>query len=504
MTEEPSQGELELVSPPGDYTIVFHSWWRWLLPLWPGPKDQGGLFDFITDAFNRLWNDVLSPAFDYLWTGLIKPRLDWLWDSAINPAFTWLWNTISSAFATAWSSIQAAYTWLWNTISAALSAGWAAISGSFAWLWNSISGALKTTWNTITGVVFAAFGEFFTSFGNWAQNLWTWLVGFFTVDVAGAIIKALSWLKDQFVAHAHAAWDFITGLIGKFSPITPDQAPAIGALVFGFATFAGFAASAIADAGEIQVLGSKISTKYIAGFLGELSGWGRITAATLGVIIGVAVSGPMRYYVQKQFRPAVPDPRLASTLFQSRDLSLIEYRDVLAHAGFSEHWIDRMLQTPWRPVAPRMLIRIAQVGEYDKDWFREQAEESGVSPPAVEAILRWVDAEAAGETRTIMAGAAMKLYREGWIMLSELVDDLRGLGVPERLIGKYQTAAIYDYAADYLADVKANLKEATRRGVISPDEMEAALTSYNMVPERAKSAADLERIRLLGPLVKPA
>ncbi len=474
------------------------------MPPWVGGKAPLDLFDFVTDAVNRLWNDVLSPAFDYLWAGLIKPAFDWLWGSAIKPALDWLWDSVSSAFATAWSSITATFTWLWNSISHAITTASTAISGSFAWLWRSITSALKTTWDTITGVVFAAFGEFFTSFGNWAQNLWTWLVGFFTVDVAGAIIKALSWLKDQFVAHAHAAWDFITGLIGKFSPITPDQAPAIGALVFGFATFAGFAASAIADAGEIQVLGSKISTKYIAGFLGELSGWGRITAATLGVIIGVAVSGPMRYYVQKQFRPIIPDPRLAQNLFQTRDITEMEYRDLLAHGGLSEKWIDRVMLTPWRPVAPRMLIRIAQVGEYDKDWFREQAEESGYSPRAVEAVLKWVDAEAAGETRTIMAGAAMKLYREGWILLSELVDDLRGLGVPERLIGKYQTAAVFDYAADYLAEVKANLKEATRRGVINPDEMEAALINYHMVEERAKSAADLERIRLLGPLVKPA
>lgn len=128
-----------------------------------GKNIWAGFVGFLGDAWDWLWNDILSPVFTWIgeawgnltqwfadaWNNTLKP----VWD-AISTAALWLWNTVLSPVFTwigdHWKYVILGIQWYWNNV---LKRVWDAVSVAAQWLWNSVLSPVFTwignTWSNI-------------------------------------------------------------------------------------------------------------------------------------------------------------------------------------------------------------------------------------------------------------------------------------------------------------------------------------------------------------------
>lgn len=431
----------------------------------------GWIWDQIKGALDWLW-DLISASFATVSTW-ITASATWLWNgisrsftlvgSWITASATWLWNTISGAFAAIGRAITASAQWLWSTISGAFAAVGKAIADSVKWLWDVISYGFETTGKAIadsmawigdkivdtfgtvkgfiTGTIFNAFGEFFTSLGNWFQTAWTFWLDFIRDDILWAIQQSLGWLWDRFAAFAKAPLDFVMDILGRHGRVSPEQAPGLAGLFYAFATATGLSSSAISDAGEITVVGTGISLKYISGFLGEISGWSRITAATIGVMTALAISTPFTYYVQSKLRPWLLSPRDFFQLMSRRAFTEPEAlqnpaltrtmqveaggqgaafeAQMIGYYGYPatyDGFFQELANTPLRYFP---LAGIARTGFFEETWFTEALARSGYSKTAKDQLMMMYKVQAADAKLLPVRYQLRRLAKEHFITLEE-------------------------------------------------------------------------------------
>jgi len=481
-----------------------------------------------TSGFNWIYEQI-KKATDWIRRS-ISSGINWIYEQ-IKKATSWLQKTTTSGFNWIYDQIKKSTDWLRRSISSGINsiynqirkvADWLqkTTTSGFNWIYNKlvsdvrfISGKLGDTarwmkdqvWNAarwirdgVAGGVYSVFGEFMTSFSNWIKTLWTTVLEFLQERFLGPILRAMRWLTDKIEDLIKASWQHAIETIHHFSPIRPEQAPQLGGVFFAFATGTGMAAHGIAQAVQVIPILRGVPLQYLAGFLGEMAGWGRITGATLGVLTAYAVGTPFRYYVNSVVRPWLPEKREIMELYSRGRISTKEWRRLMSYYGLADDYLDILDELKNTPLSAFLLPRMAAAGALTIPEAAEEAKRRGYSEKTQQAIIRWVEMEKYGETRPIASGAAIGLYKEGWIGVEKFSEYMKGLGCPDTLLPKYRFAAYLSFIYDYLTDLLSAAKEAYRKGIISDQEFMDILIGRGMDKERAKIHLYREQIRRYG------
>jgi len=339
----------------------------------------------------------------------------------------------------------------------------------FKWLRDQILLGIPGTTKAITGRLFGIFGEFFTAFVNWLRMAWRWVVEFITQDFVEAMRKAFMWMIDLFQSYAKRFWDNIWATFERFSPIRPEMAPAVGAAFFAQATGTGFLAHAIAVGAQKHPLLRAVPFQYLSGFLGDISGWKSIEAATIGTIMRDALAGPFKYYANFRLRPWIISQSDLVELYSRGRIPTPYFHQMMAYYGFSDDMIEIMDELKNTPLSPFILADMARAGAFTREEAAEEIRRRGFSETAQKAALRWIEAEKKDRAMRIASVALEMLYREGWLTVEQLKIHLKEIGfLPEvinpliialqvrkkrEMLNRFYRAVVAGYRRDLIDDV---------------------------------------------------
>ena len=110
----------------------------------------------------------------------------------------------------------------------------------------------------------------------------------------------------------------------------------------------GLQAQAIAFTAEAMTPLKQMGFAQIAGFMGELAGFGRMAQGLMGTVENAAVVRPLQYQANLRFRPVVPGAGELSRLFEryeipaQGDRSRPGFRDSMALQGLPDYWISAL------------------------------------------------------------------------------------------------------------------------------------------------------------------
>ena len=131
-------------------------------------------------------------------------------------------------------------------------------------------------------------------------------------------------------------------------PRTYDQAVANASTRLTQAVGFGLQAQAIAYTAEAMTPLKQMGFSQIAGFMGELAGFGRIAGGLMGTVETAAIYRPLQYEANKRFRPTVPGPGELSRLFERYEIraegtpEAPGFRDSMAVHGLPDYWIGAL------------------------------------------------------------------------------------------------------------------------------------------------------------------
>jgi hypothetical protein len=303
------------------------------------------------------------------------------------------------------------------------------------------------------------------------------------------------------------------GIIAHQGRVTPEQAPGLAGLFYAFAGATGIAASTIADIGEISIMGSNISLKYISGFLGEMSGWGRITAATIGVMTALAIHTPMTYYVQNALRPwlltprdffqllsrraftdpeTLRNPELVTTMKQIAPAGGAAFeQSMLGYYGYPAEYYGFFTELANTPLRYFPLQGIARAGWFDEPWFYEALARSGYSETAKERLMDMYRSQAAAAKMGPAVTQLRRLAREQFITL----DEYRSRRAQAGEVKDMEEASVLamEYEREYeIKDLTLDIiMQSYTRGLISEAAAAASLIRLGLPEE----IADLHILR---------
>ncbi|MBB3158190.1 TP901 family phage tail tape measure protein [Microbacterium proteolyticum] len=211
--------------------------------LW---QNWGAVTQWLGDAWNWLWNTVLSPVF-----AAIGAVFTWLYQTIILPIvtaimiyiglwaalITWLWEAVVSPVL---GLIGQAFAWLWMNVLVPVGAGIGAVINAvgavFAWLWgnaiqpavNGIASAVQWVYNSIISPVFNAISGAVDMVGNAFRNVFGAIGGFISNAFNGAV-SAVRGPINSIIGLVNGAIRAINGI----SVTIPSWVPIVGGQTFG-------------------------------------------------------------------------------------------------------------------------------------------------------------------------------------------------------------------------------------------------------------------------------
>ena len=303
--------------------------------------------------------------------------------------------------------------------------------------------------------------------------------------------------------------------------ITPSQSSDIAARLLHVTVEMGMEAHLAAVAAEAITPLKFMGMNYLAGFLAEVGGWGRIASGTVGAIESIAISQPMRYYVNSLTRSALPDVGRALSLYAQRELEWDGdeqepgAHQILGYHGLSEAWADIYQDEAYRHPTIRELLRnvsylrLDMVPEfasppsdvaayltnagyppssaYPITWpYHLAILKSGYHPAYVPWLTELTQRAAARGEKTAMIGTAQKMRRDGFISstrMAELVLDAWQLTDPVSA-----RVSVAELESDYkvLGDTRAVIVLSMAKGLITRDEARNQLSALGMAADRVE------------------
>jgi len=299
----------------------------------------------IADAAGWAWQQI-APVVGGIAEGL-KGFIDWVW-KGLQDIGAWITKTV-------WGWIEGSLKWLTDTFrwlrdEVAEVGGWiitgvtTAFDGAVAGIATSIGEALVGI-GTALGEAFQGVIDFF-----WTQlpaalgMVWEFLDKKVLTPIWQGLQWLWNWITDRVMGVVHAVEDLFKGK----SPITPEEAANLWPWVLAAAAGLGLAATGITSVAGIKILGTGLEVGEIGSYVKDLLSPGMFVGATLGTLIGVGLTTPLRYYYQKALTPLIP-PIPDLIRFVVREVILPEtFYDLVGYHGYSKerarwfwdaHWI---------------------------------------------------------------------------------------------------------------------------------------------------------------------
>jgi hypothetical protein len=231
-------------------------------------------------------------------------------------------------------------------------------------------------------------------------------------------------------------------------PSRPEDAYGNALVAFAWATSAGVVAHGLAGIASLQVVGcGQLALEHLAGFIGKMGDWDGIFSQTWGPVYRGYIGQPMRYYVNQQLRPFIPEARTLMTMRAKRILpgstpagsapaaaqpfadggvmpGYEEFRQLMAYHGYTDDWI-KMFEDNLYTEPRRADIQImADNDTIPESWWWEKARRLGYDERDAAYLVAGIQRRLA---RSYMDGLVSEItyaYREGMIADTEFTAQL--------------------------------------------------------------------------------
>ena len=289
--------------------------------------------------------------------------------------------------------------------------------------------------------------------------------GRYASTVAGLVAKcgatgnpSVGGIFEPVLSLVESAWQSLT----EDGVATPATAWRRGVAAYAGAVGIGLATSAIAGLAEADVLGcGDFNFGYVTSVMGKAAGFDPIVNAFLQPLYRAYLNEPMRYETNRLARPFIPgvgdllrfqykrifsrkpgDPETAEPPFT--------FPECMAYAGYSDDWIGVYEDDLYREPMARDLLLMAEVGEFNEDWWTYKVRRLGYSdadaPVMVEAFKRRA-------SRTQL----LDLYRRLWYLCAE------GFMTEDEFRRRCKATKLPELAIEYGAQAAAAELERTER-----------------------------------------
>ena len=365
-----------------------------------------------------------------------NPGLADVWEAVVKPVRDFVWGLVTALYGkveAVTSALAALPRQVMDTFQSVLSWIWENVRTSAMWLWDQV----KNLGYTIFDVLIKT-----------------------PVDYWRTPIKSIEY---SFELLGEQSWNVITSAFENYKEVKPEHAPAIAAGLFGAATGLGIGSHALAVGLEHTNPLSRTGWHYLSGFLSELSGWSRITAASLGVMVAIALRQPMVYYMQARFRPNLPEARDLQELYSRTTITAEIWRETMAYHGYSEAWLDRLDELHNTPLRYFALAGIARTGMFEPTFFQPELDRSGYSTEAKVYLMAMFKDQAGQRHKAQRMSSIKKLYLGEFLELADATALLIEAGIPEEFTVEWTAAWDLELRYQALTHVDPVEKEVWKR-----------------------------------------
>jgi len=462
---------------------------------------SAGIGTVISQVVSYIWEQIKNFLNNIWFT--IQPYLMRFWDNIRDVAYG-IWNFLTNV----WESLGKVLGSLWTTLRDFFSDIWEKIKEKAAGAWSTLNDWLRALWEFITVTIPKFFTDLFADIKAFSKIVYDVIKDIFKwlIDLGVKLIDYLdksTWAKFAMFAAAP------TGFVGAYATIkaveifthyreaivlgkgiVPEDAPlaALGAITF--ATAAGVAAHFISVATEVFYPLKNLGISYIAGIVGELASYGRVIAASMGVLITLSVRQPFEYWIKKILRPTLPAERTLIELVQRREITIDDFRKFMAYNGYSEEWITSIQNAAFREPRLTELMYVYEDGNISDDWLTERIRKYGIADRDVDNFLMAINLRVMRTQRNDFYYATMKLYANGFLSDSQFDDNLEVLSLRKDAKDTAKRAADLQYLFNKINDSVTLYVDKYKKEVISYGELTTALTGLGISSDKVTDLVD--------------
>jgi len=473
-----------------------------------------GLGTIINQVISYVWDNIKN-FINNIWFA-IQPYLFQFWDNIRNVAAV-IYNTLSDI----WKKLGDVFNLLWSTVKDFLSGIWEKIKEKSAAAWSTLSDWLKALWEFITVKIPSFFSDLFKDINPFFKSVIEIFKDFYKF-ITELISKVGNFLLNsteaKYLMFAASPAPFIATYVGAKtaesfkgirdqiitgSGIQPEQAPLLALTALAGATAAGSLAHWVSVATEIFYPTKNLGLQQIAAIVADVGSYSRIIAASMGVMITLAIRQPFEYYIKKLIRPQIPSERTLIELLQRRELSIDDFRKNMAYTGYSEKWIDNITKAAFREPRLTELMYVYEDGNIPDDWLADRIRKYGIADDDVDKFLMAVNLRVMKTQRQDFYSATMNLFSQGFLSDAQFDDNLEILNLRKEAKELAKRAADLKYLYNKINDNINLAVDKYKKGAITKGELSTILTGLGITPDRIRDIADQAEIYLKPKPVAP-
>jgi aromatic ring-cleaving dioxygenase len=332
-------------------------------------------------------------------------------------------------------------------------------------------------------------------FGDLFQSVWDWL--------KPKLEQFWDWTKANLESAGRSIYDYISKALDSVGVLTPEKAPGLALQLYLFAMSAGVGAHFTSVMTELVHPVKNLGVGQLAGLIGDFAGFGRISAATIGVLESRILGQAMTYAFQNKHRPVIPMDRELTDLAASEHIDLDRFREAMSYHGYSESWINAIQDGMYREPSYRELSLLAEDESATDEWLRSKIRMARYRPEDVAMFVTSLHKRLNRSYRTNYYTHAFNMYKEGFIDKERFSNMLTWLELrPEAVsfaIASADLAGLYDYAKDAVTYyTNEYLKD-----IISQEELLVSLVSLGVTSKKAALMVRLAKVKKTPKPAKP-
>jgi len=383
----------------------------------------------------------------------------------------------------------------------------------------------ETLWEKQRGTFANAFHEVLVSLWRWIIDKMKEVIDLIVNAVKPVLESAWEFAKAKLEEAGRGVYDYSMKMFEGHVPMTPEAAPGMASRLYLYAMGAGTAAHGVATVTELLHPLRQIGLHQTAAMIGEYSGFGRITGATIGPLMSRVLGQAMTYNVQQRFRPKIPDAYQLIEFRSKREIDKSEFDEAMGYHGFSRKWIDIIERWQWKD--PRMfeIIRLADIGLQQGDppssempwlrrfgvtgdrlkdwWLWRKFMRAGYEDVDIPVMVRFIHRREVSFALTYVRTAVRRNYRWGFMDDEDLDKWLDRLQLPEQAKQWISDAGELDRDYFYKQDLVTYYKTAYRNDVINDDQFLISLLSIGLPARESDIIVRTERIKKKPSPVSP-
>jgi len=325
------------------------------------------------------------------------------------------------------------------------------------------------------------------------------------------------WAGVSSIPAAYLTW--ISSTCGTDLALHPAQALASVGGLYAISIAAGAAAHLTSTALDLVPTLNWVGASQLSAFVAQAAAFDPLTKACYGTLINDALAIPLRYHWNQQLRPSMPTIGEVYTMGRKHGLSMDEFRTAMSYQGLPDWWITKIYDFFWTDPSPMWLMRMCEGGvpritdggrktewldqwipgwrDDPLAWLRMKLMLAGFEDIDIGPMVEGIRGRSLAPAKTAAKTPVRAMLRDAYWTEDDAAAYLIPLGVRPEEIHSMATAADLDYQHAYLDDQVTYYVAAFAKGEISEQDLDLALSTIYVRPERAAQVIARERIRKL-------